>query len=141
MKKVWLGKVSVREHIYKKALRLKESLGITYGKEYMFIPYEKLKTAKSYTDQKFISKYDGKSYRLVDFDWKPYKEENTLQLYVSDMSDMHVRRAFKRLLRMIRLGQLIELSDYDGQRYKSDIHDELGFIENHVNKIRDKLNE
>jgi hypothetical protein len=45
----------------------------------MFIPYEKLKTAKSYTDQKFISKYDGKSYRLVDFDWKPYKEENTLQ--------------------------------------------------------------
>ena len=30
-------------------------------------------------------------------------------LMVSDMSDMHVRRAFKRLLRMIRLNQLIEL--------------------------------
>lgn len=79
MTKIWLGKVSVREHIYKKALRKKESLGITHGKEYMFIPYEKLKTAKTYTDQTFKSKYNGKEYRLVDFDWKPYKEENTLQ--------------------------------------------------------------
>ena len=77
--KIWLGKVSIREHIYKKALRKKESLGITHGKEYMFIPYEKLKTAKSYTDQAFKSKYNGKEYRLVDFDWKPYKEENVDQ--------------------------------------------------------------
>lgn len=74
-----MGKVSVREHIYKKALRKKESLGITFGKEYMYIPYDKLKTAKIYTDQTFKSKYNGKEYRLVDFDWKPYKEENTLQ--------------------------------------------------------------
>jgi hypothetical protein len=61
-------------------------------------------------------------------------------LYVSDMSDMHVRRAFKRLLRMIRLGQLIELSDYNGDN-KSDIHNELNAIENHINKIKDKLND
>ena len=45
----------------------------------MLIPYENLKKAKIYTDQKFISKYDGKSYRLVDFDWKPYKEDNSNQ--------------------------------------------------------------
>ena len=45
----------------------------------MFIPYEKLKTAKSYTDQAFKSKFNGKTYRLVDFDWKPYKEDNTNQ--------------------------------------------------------------
>ena len=61
-------------------------------------------------------------------------------LYVSDMSDMHVRRAFKRLLRMIRLGQLIELSDYNGDN-KTDIHNELNAIENHINKIKDKLND
>lgn len=79
VKKIWLGKVSVREHIYKKALRQKESLGITYGNQYMFIPYEKLKTAKSYTEQSFKSKFNGKEYRLVDFDWKPYKEQNTNQ--------------------------------------------------------------
>ena len=62
-------------------------------------------------------------------------------LYVSDMSDMHVRRAFKRLLRMIRLGQLIELSDYEGQNNKNDIQVELNAIENHIFKIRDKLND
>ena len=62
-------------------------------------------------------------------------------LYVSDMSDMHVRRAFKRLLRMIRLGQLIELSDYEGQTNKNDIQVELNAIENHIFKIRDKLND
>jgi len=62
-------------------------------------------------------------------------------LYVSDMSDMHVRRAFKRLLRMIRLGQLIELSDYKGQTNKNDIQVELNAIENHIFKIRDKLND
>ena len=32
-------------------------------------------------------------------------------LMVSDMSDMHVRRAFKGLLRMIRLNQLVEVED------------------------------
>jgi len=62
-------------------------------------------------------------------------------LYVSDMSDMHVRRAFKRLLRMIRLGQLIELSDYEGQTNKNDIQFELNAIENHILKIKDKLND
>ena len=77
--KVWLGKVSVRDYIYKKALRQKTSLGITHGTESMFIPYEKLKSAKSYTDESFTSKFNGKKYRLVDFDWKPYKEDNTQQ--------------------------------------------------------------
>jgi len=61
-------------------------------------------------------------------------------LYVSDMSDMHVRRAFKRLLRMIRLGQLIELSEYNGDN-KTDINNELNSIENHINKIKEKLND
>lgn len=61
-------------------------------------------------------------------------------LYVSDMSDMHVRRAFKRLLRMIRLGQLIELSDYQGQNTQ-DIVSEVNAIENHLNNIKRKLND
>ena len=77
--KVWLGKVSVRDYIYKKALRKKESIGIVHGKEYMWIPYEKLKSAKSYTEASFKSKFNGKEYRLVDFDWKPYKEDNSKQ--------------------------------------------------------------
>ena len=77
--KVWLGKVSVRDYIYKKALRKKESLGIEHGNEYMWIPYDKLKSAKSYTDQNFTSKFNCKKYRLVDFEWKPFKPEDTTQ--------------------------------------------------------------
>lgn len=59
-------------------------------------------------------------------------------IMVSDMSDMHVRRAFKRLLKMIRLGSLVELSDYN-PRDDELIKSELNFIENHINKIKDKL--
>ena len=61
-------------------------------------------------------------------------------LLVSDMSDMHDRRAFKRLLRMIRLGTLIELSDYDPKN-DSIIKEEISFIENHLNKIKEKLSD
>tara|TARA_Y100001937_G_scaffold38992_1_gene55447 strand:- start:2105 stop:2371 length:267 start_codon:yes stop_codon:yes gene_type:complete len=77
--KIWLGKVSVRDHIYKKALRKKESLGIEHGNEYMFIPYKKLKKAKQYTKDTFKSKFNDKSYKLVDFDWKPFKPQDTNQ--------------------------------------------------------------
>jgi hypothetical protein len=61
-------------------------------------------------------------------------------IMVSDMSDMHVRRAFKRLLRMIRLGQLVELSEYNPKDVSS-LKEELNSIQNHLNKIKDKLND
>ena len=77
--KIWLGKVSVRDYIYKKSLRKKESLGIVHGKEYMLIPYANLKKAKQYTDESFKSKFNDKKYRLVDFDWKPFKPKNVNQ--------------------------------------------------------------
>lgn len=63
-------------------------------------------------------------------------------LYVSDMSDMHVRRAFKRLLRQIRLGQLVELSDAEKDTFKrADIVQELNSIEQHCKNIFNKLND
>ena len=45
----------------------------------MIIPYENLKKAKQYTDTIIQSKFNNKKYRLVDFDWKPYKEDNPNQ--------------------------------------------------------------
>jgi len=62
-------------------------------------------------------------------------------LYVSDMSDMHVRRAFKRLLRMIRLGQLIELSEYSGQNNRHIIKEEIDNIISHCEKIKKTISE
>ena len=35
--------------------------------------------AKQYTDTIIQSKFNNKKYRLVDFDWKPYKEDNPNQ--------------------------------------------------------------
>ena len=61
-------------------------------------------------------------------------------IMVSDMSDMHVRRAFKRLLKMVRLGSLVELSDYTGSKNNSEsILQEIENIENHCEKIKDSL--
>ena len=60
-------------------------------------------------------------------------------LLVSDMSDMHVRRAFKRLLRMIRLGTLIELSDYTGSKNNNNILQEIENIKGHCDKIKESL--
>ena len=77
--KVWLGKVSVRDYIYKKALRKKYSLGIIHGKEFMIIPYGQLKKAREYTQKLFMSKFNNQTYKLVDFNWKPYKEPNPNQ--------------------------------------------------------------
>ena len=63
-------------------------------------------------------------------------------LYVSDMSDMHVRRAFKRLLRMIRLGQLIDLSEYGNQDDKfTNLRNEAESIIKHSKSIIKKLDE
>tara|TARA_R100001460_G_scaffold3675_4_gene10942 strand:- start:1275 stop:1541 length:267 start_codon:yes stop_codon:yes gene_type:complete len=77
--KIFLGKVSVRDYVYKKALRNKDSLGIEHGKEFMIIPYANLKKARQITDQSFTSKFNGKEYKLIDFDWKPWTAPKTNQ--------------------------------------------------------------
>lgn len=61
-------------------------------------------------------------------------------LLVSDMSDMHVRRAFKRLLRMIRLGQLIELDDVNKDSFKKiEVVNEIQKIKSHLQKIEEQI--
>ena len=78
---------------------------------------------------------------------QPTPEENYFSrsknqwLLVSDMSDMHVRRAFKRLLRMIRLGQLVELEDKPIIiNYDEKIKEQVNSIKTHCSKIEDILN-
>ena len=63
-------------------------------------------------------------------------------LMVSDMSDMHVRRAFKRLLRMIRLNQLVEIDDVSKNTiYQVKITEELNKIKAHCEEIRRVVDE
>ena len=61
-------------------------------------------------------------------------------LPVSDMSDVHVRRAFKRLLKMIRLGQLVEVEDINKSTFeKIDIQNEISSIRKHCLIIEEKI--
>ena len=63
-------------------------------------------------------------------------------LMVSDMTDMHVRRAFKRLLRMIRLNQLVEVDDVAKNTiYQVKITEELDNIKKHCDKIKGLVDE
>jgi len=63
-------------------------------------------------------------------------------IMVSDMTDMHVRRAFKRLLRMIRLNQLVEVEDVSKNTiYQVKITEELNKIKQHCDEIRKVVDE
>ena len=63
-------------------------------------------------------------------------------IMVSDMTDMHVRRAFKRLLRMIRLNQLVEVDDVSKNTiYQVKITEELNKIKSHCDEIRRVVDE
>ena len=63
-------------------------------------------------------------------------------IMVSDMSDMHVRRAFKRLLRMIRLNQLIDISDSNKTVFKkAEIFQETKNIKKHCDNIESLIDE
>lgn len=63
-------------------------------------------------------------------------------IMVSDMSDMHVRRAFKRLLRMIRLNQLVEVEDVSKNTiYQVKITEELNKIKQHCDEIKRVIDE
>ena len=59
-------------------------------------------------------------------------------MYVSDMTDVHVRRAFKRLLKMIRLGELVETEDMQNtsDNKLKDISSECEAIKKHAEKIQ-----
>ena len=58
------------------------------------------------------------------------------------VSDMHVRRAFKRLLRMIRLNQLVEVEDVSKNTvYQVKITEELNKIKAHCDEIKRVVDE
>ena len=63
-------------------------------------------------------------------------------IMVSDMSDMHVRRAFKRLLKMLRLEQLVEVDNVTKTTITQvKITDELDNIKKHCDKIKGLVDE
>ena len=90
------------------------------------------------SDENFI-----KDEVVVDIPEEHYFSKSRNQwLMVSDMSDTHVRRAFKRLLRMIRLNQLVEVDDVSKNTiYQVKITEELNKIKAHCDEIRRVVDE
>ena len=94
------------------------------------------------SDENFldIPKYD-ETQRITPEEHYFSKSKNQW-IMVSDMSDMHVRRAFKRLLRMIRLNQLIDISDSNKAVFKkAEIFQETKNIKKHCDNIESLIDE
>ena len=94
------------------------------------------------SDENFldIPKYDETQIATPEEHY--FSKSKNQWIMVSDMSDMHVRRAFKRLLRMIRLNQLIDISDTNKNVFKKvEILQETKNIKKHCDNIESLLDE
>lgn len=76
VKKLFCGLASVRDYKVKEALEWKEPLVIYYKDKVMTVPYETLrKNLFQIHTTRFSSKYNGDSYSLYDFKFKPDTEQ------------------------------------------------------------------
>ena len=94
------------------------------------------------SDEKFIDIPNDDITQQATPEEHYFSKSRNQWLMVSDMSDMHVRRAFKRLLRMIRLNQLVEVDDVAKNTiYQVKITEELDNIKKHCDKIKGLVDE
>ena len=94
------------------------------------------------SDEKFIDIPNDDITQQATPEEHYFSKSRNQWLMVSDMSDMHVRRAFKRLLRMIRLNQLVEVDDVAKNTiYQVRITEELDNIKKHCDKIKGLIDE
>jgi len=68
---------SIRDYLVEKAKKEKKDLVIFCEKlnDSILVPYEKLGEGIK-NEQKFYSKIDNRTYSLVDYEWKRYKNPN-----------------------------------------------------------------
>ena len=69
VKKLWNGRVSLRDYIVEKHIRNKEPIKVIYNMDEMVLSVRELENRDSMTTVK--SKFDGKSYKLYDYVWRP----------------------------------------------------------------------
>lgn len=69
VKKLWNGRVSLRDYIVEKHIRNKEPIKVIYNMDEMVLSVRELEKRDSMTTVK--SKFDGKSYKLYDYIWRP----------------------------------------------------------------------
>jgi len=76
VKKLFNNCVSIRDYLVKQAIEKKENIVVCFKDKRMILTPERLKQGKK-NNLKLQSKWGGKTYDLIDFEWRP----NDLQLF------------------------------------------------------------
>jgi hypothetical protein len=78
VKKLWNGRVSLRDYIVEKHIRNKEPIKVVYNMDEMVLSVRELEKRDSMTTVK--SKFNGKSYSLYDYVWRPQNKNQGVLL-------------------------------------------------------------
>ena len=69
VKKLWNGRVSLRDYIVEEQIRKKKSIIVRYQDDTMILSPLQLEKRDSMTE--CTSKFNGQKYKLYDYVWKP----------------------------------------------------------------------
>ena len=69
VKKVWNGRISLREDVVEKQIKKKEPMRVLFKDDHMILTIEQLEKRDYITE--CVSRYNGKKYKLYDYVWKP----------------------------------------------------------------------
>jgi len=69
VKKLWNGRVSLRDYIVDDALSKQQGIRVKYKDEMMMLSPGQLEKKFSMTE--CVSRYNGKKYKLYDYVWNP----------------------------------------------------------------------
>lgn len=72
VKKIFAGRVSLRDYLVNRAILQGESVRIEFEDTYMILTPEELKNGIN-TKQTFISRFTNTAYTLIDYPFKPVK--------------------------------------------------------------------
>lgn len=101
-KKIYQGKVELRDYEWRKLLEKKEPIKIWVGEEYMIIPYKELKKG-TVTNTQYSIYNKGQTYRLIGFDWKPEanldKPVESLGSILQGLNDAQIEELRSRLFK------------------------------------------
>jgi hypothetical protein len=80
VKKIWNGFVSVRDYVVEDCVKNNLDLVILLDNQSMTIKCSDLSNPLNIIKREFISKFDGRPYKLYDFRWVPDNIPNQIKL-------------------------------------------------------------
>lgn len=78
VKKLWNGRISLRDYIVEAAIAKPESIMVRYQDDIMILSPMELES-KKFSMTECTSKFNGKTYKLYDYDWKPADKNDNKQ--------------------------------------------------------------